>query len=75
MFCSSDSTTYNSTETKERALVFFNITEVSPTSDVTLTFSESLFSLNEFDILNLDKNLFNDFRKGIINISYESTID
>ena len=47
MFCDSDD---NITDSKAaRAPVFLNITEVLPTSEVTLTFSEDLYSLDQFE--------------------------
>ena len=51
MFCKNN-TQLNETESeKERAPVHFNITDVSPTSDVTITFSEALYGKDEFDEL------------------------
>ena len=75
MFCNNDNQTLSQVSQKVRAPVFFNITEVSPTSEVTLTFSEKLFSLNEFDLLNLNKTIFNQFRKQIINIYYITELE
>ena len=60
---------------KQRASVFFNITDVSPNSEVTLKFSENLYSLEEFSKLNIDKTIFNDFRKSIIDITYITNLD
>ena len=74
MFCEDDAES-NSTDSKVRAPVLFNITEVSPTSEVTLTFSESLYSQDQFEQLKLNKTLFNEFRKGIINITYETILN
>jgi hypothetical protein len=72
MFCEGKES--NRTDSKDRPPVFFNITEVSPTSEVTITFSEDLFSADEFEKIKLNKTLFDDFRKAIIDVTYESTL-
>ena len=74
MFCFNDKTE-NQTSRKERVPVFFNITEVSPSGEATLTFSESLFSLDDFDLLKLNKTLFNQFRKQIFNVTYINELE
>ena len=41
---------------------------------MTITFSEDLYSVDEFEKLKLNKTLFEEFRKAIIDVTYFSTL-